>query len=290
MMPSRDPVRLHELRRLAYDELSEDAAIGLRARIASDPAAEERLRAVADHQRQPAGDPEAFADAILDRMARPNAEVVGIADAVSGRWASAARWSAAAVAASLAAFTLLPLLERTPHPGGRVDRPTEASPPRHTRTKGALDSARAAATHCAFAECPTLEMFVKDADGIRRGRDGMRLAPGDWIQFRYRGAGHRYVLIVSVDDDRVLSPLYPDHPGPSVPIEPDGRHILRGSVILDDALGPERFYAFFSRRPLTHAQVRHALNRIDDPTLQIEADRVRADVDQVSILIRKEAR
>lgn len=137
---------------------------------------------------------------------------------------------------------------------------------------------------------PTLEMFVKDATGIRPGTDGMRLHDGDWVQFRYHGAGRRFVFVVSVDDDGVIAPLYPDHPGASVAIYPEGRHVLEGSVILDDAVGPERIFAFFSFRPLRFDELAGGLRRIDDPAHQVRAEVPSADVDQVSILIYKERR
>lgn len=133
-----------------------------------------------------------------------------------------------------------------------------------------------------------LEMFVKDGAGVRRGEDGMRLREGDQVQFRYRAVGRRYVFVVSADSRGVLSPLYPDLPTRSIPVRPDGRHTLEGSIILDDAVGPERIFAVFSDEPLTFDTIREALEDEADLTALREIDLRRQDVDQATILIMKE--
>ena len=168
-----------------------------------------------------------------------------------------------------------------------------SSPPASgTRTKGSWGPGQSGHP-CAVEACPVLEMFVKDADGVRPGTDGMTLHAGDWVQFRYRAGGHRYLFIVSVDDDGVIAPLYPDDrstDSTSIPIDARGRHVLEGSVILDDAIGPERLYAFFSQEPLGYTDVEKLLEAVRDPERQATLSRLPPQVDQTSILIYKEAR
>jgi hypothetical protein len=137
-----------------------------------------------------------------------------------------------------------------------------------------------------------LEMFVNAPNGPRLASNGERLKEGDQIQFRYRAAGKRYVFVVSVAGQGALEPLYPDTPAKSIPISPDGMHVLEGSVILDEVRGPERIFAFFSDRPLSFEEVKAALDaklkRESDITALQEVDLEREDVDEASVLIVKE--
>ena len=267
MAPSDDPIRLHELRQLAYGELAESAAEALESRVGVDPRAQRRLRSVREEQSSFA--PTAAERFSVDVLARLDAE-----PAPSGwTWPRSVAIGAtglAAVAASLL-FVTPSRLPQTRSKGGVEARPATVTP--------STDRFRS----------PTLEMFVKDAAGIRPGTDGMRLSAGDWVQFRYKADGHTHLLVVSIDDDGVIAPLYPDRPGTSVAILPDGWHVLAGSIILDDAVGPERIFALFSDRPLAYAELETAFRAVDDPVTQTRIDVPLDFVDQVSFLIYKEA-
>lgn len=140
------------------------------------------------------------------------------------------------------------------------------------------------------ARGPTLEMWVNTPEGAQPGSDGMRLGEGDQIQFRYRASGRQYVLVVSVDGKGVTTPLYPEVPGESLKVAPDGEHVLEGSVILDDAKGPERIFAFFSDQPLSYAEVAARLKEALPPGSDlVELDGVEVKgADLESVLIIKE--
>ncbi len=284
MTRSDEPVRLHELRQLVFGELADEAARALERRIAGDPRAQARRAALEAELRSFERDApiDAVARAVVDRADAPSpASSFGPRPRrrATAIFASDRRWPAMA-AVAMAAIALVVLPASWP----------PAPPSRSVRTKGGVGSTAANSDRpsCAAAACPTLQMYVKDDAGIRKGTDGMSLAAGDWVQFRYRAAGHRYLFVVSVDDDGVLTPLYPDQPAASVPIYPTGHHVLEGSVILDHAVGPERFYAFFSPLPLTFAALEGVLSRIDDPEHRSRVEGLGPEVDQTSILIYKE--
>jgi hypothetical protein len=144
----------------------------------------------------------------------------------------------------------------------------------HNRTKGSAQ----------------LQMFVKDGSGVRPGSDGMTLRSGDQIQFRYRAVGHRYLFVFSIDARGTVSPLYPDDQGKSIEIRPDGLQTLHGSVILDDAKGPERVFAVFSDEPLSYRDLEGAVSKMRerDPTRLQVLPLQEEDVDQATILFIKE--
>ena len=137
-----------------------------------------------------------------------------------------------------------------------------------------------------------LEMFVKGQSGVQPGIDGMTLQEGDQVQFRYQAVGRNYLFVVSVDDDGVVSPLFPDSPSQSIAVRSDGKRVLDGSIILDDAVGPERFFAVFSDRPISFEDIKKAVGRsaADQPDLKAlqRLDFNPQDIDQASILIVKE--
>ena len=198
--------------------------------------------------------------AILARLERP---------ATGRAWPRAWAFALVPVVAALA-FLVVRAPEGTREKGGRMSiEPRE-------RSHGAV----------------TLEMFVKDARGVRPARDGERLVEGDQIQFRYDAAGRPFLFLLSVDSRGVITPLFPNGRGASVEIAPSGLHTLDGSVILDDAKGPERFFALFSTRPLAYEAlepvVRARLAEVPDltrlRTLDVGAD----DGAEASILVVKE--
>jgi hypothetical protein len=104
-------------------------------------------------------------------------------------------------------------------------------------------------------EAIALETFVNAPGGPKRLDPDATLTSGDQIQFRYKAGGHRYLMILSIDAKSV-SPLYPSEPGGSLSVEPDGLHVLEGSIILDEVVGPERIVALFSDRALDFEEVK----------------------------------
>jgi hypothetical protein len=87
--------------------------------------------------------------------------------------------------------------------------------------------------------------FYLERDGqVLPGDATATFREGDRIQFTYR-APYGSLVLLSLDGDGRVSLYYPDHGDAGVPILPGDRHVLEGSVILDDARGPEVFLGFF---------------------------------------------
>lgn len=92
--------------------------------------------------------------------------------------------------------------------------------------------------------------------------DGVKLAKGDAIRFVVDPNGLPYLLVASVDGDGQVTVYFPAGGKESGRVE-DGRKVeLPGSIVLDDARGPERVFALFSKEPLTAGPVTTALRAI----------------------------
>ncbi len=109
---------------------------------------------------------------------------------------------------------------------------------------------------------PGLQVYALRDRRVFKITDDDVLAAGDEIRFAVTPAGASYVLIASVDG-RGHATIYVPYDGErSVAIEPRGRTELPGSIVLDDATGPERVFAVFSMSPLRAADVWPALQRL----------------------------
>lgn len=109
---------------------------------------------------------------------------------------------------------------------------------------------------------PALQVYALRDHHVFRITDGDVLAAGDEIRFAVTPAGAGYVLIASVDG-RGQATIYVPYDGErSVAIDPRGRTELPGSIVLDDAMGPERVFAVFSTSPLRASDVWPALHRL----------------------------
>ncbi len=90
---------------------------------------------------------------------------------------------------------------------------------------------------------------MTEAGQVEPGVPGGMYRPGDRIQLRYTSPHRAYVLVVSLDSRGGVTVFY-DHEGHSMAIEPGVGRPLPGSILLDDAQGPERVFACFSEGPL----------------------------------------
>ena len=84
-------------------------------------------------------------------------------------------------------------------------------------------------------------------------KEGTHLRAGDAVRFTLTAFHSGYVTVFSVDGKGTVSPFYPaaalsENAAP-LEIPAAGKHTLPGSIVLDDAPGPERFVALFSERP-----------------------------------------
>jgi hypothetical protein len=106
---------------------------------------------------------------------------------------------------------------------------------------------------------PVLQVFAARGPSVFAVKEGSRLKPGDRIRFVVeKGAGDAFVLVASLDGAGKLSIYYPTDAEQSAPLAA-GRVELPGSVQLDDTLGAEHLFAFFSARPLLADEVKKAL-------------------------------
>lgn len=89
--------------------------------------------------------------------------------------------------------------------------------------------------------------------------------PGDALRFIVTTEVPGYLSVFSVDGTGRVSPFYPATPPQRAPaglrIEQAGQRVLPGSIILDDAPGPERIVVAFSARPLHRVRLHHRLRR-----------------------------
>ncbi len=120
-----------------------------------------------------------------------------------------------------------------------------------------------------------------------RDYDGRPLAAGDSIGLGVHPDGATGVVVVSVDGDGQATVLYPENGMDPEPLVGDGRTVsLPGTLILDDAPGPETLVAVFDRtvpEVLSEAADRYEARGIDGLTDWADEN---ADVD-VAIVERQ---
>jgi hypothetical protein len=92
-------------------------------------------------------------------------------------------------------------------------------------------------------------------------RDETELVPGDRIRFVVLPDGAKYLLVASVDGSGTVTIYYPYNGEHSASIKGD-RFELAGSIVLDDAPGPERIYAILSDHPVAAAVVAAQLREL----------------------------
>lgn len=76
---------------------------------------------------------------------------------------------------------------------------------------------------------------------------------GDALRFAYEAPEAGHLLVLELDGRGRASVFHPFGGGASVPVAALRRDFLPGSVVLDDAPGPEWLFAVFSPRPLEAA-------------------------------------
>jgi hypothetical protein len=105
----------------------------------------------------------------------------------------------------------------------------------------------------AFKGGPALTVYARHGDRVWKLRDGQKLQPGDELRFVVAPAGHRYVLVASLDGAGQASIYYPFGGERSAAVASGAE--LPGSIKLDETLGRERLFALFSDEPLSTADV-----------------------------------
>jgi hypothetical protein len=139
-----------------------------------------------------------------------------------------------------------------------------------------------------------LGFLLKTPEGVRTGKEGEQLKAGDQIQFYVKGPTQEAELIVLGVDGKGEVTIY--HAGPA-PEGSEGRAApLHDSVVLDDAVGPERFFAVYADhiRPMElRAAVQKAAEKVASGGTDlkgVESLPLDLPVKQSSVLIVKVAR
>lgn len=73
---------------------------------------------------------------------------------------------------------------------------------------------------------------------------------GDALRFAYQAPRAGWLLVLELDGRGHAAVLHPFGAAQGAPIAAGGRDFLGGSVVLDDAPGPEHLFAVFSPRPV----------------------------------------
>lgn len=101
--------------------------------------------------------------------------------------------------------------------------------------------------------------------------------PGDALRFAYEAPEAGHLLVLELDGRGAASVFHPYGSATSAPLAAGQREFLPGSVVLDDAPGPEWLLAVFSPRPLEAAPLLEALRAQAgraEPSLSCEGCRV----------------
>lgn len=156
-----------------------------------------------------------------------------------------------------------------------------SSPPANTPWRWVLSFAAMAAAVLFFAypNLPgnrlkgdvDLGFYVMRAGQVTMGDPDGTVRSGDRLQFSYRSGQADRLILVSVDGTGRVSVFYPERGEEGVEVIPGERHVLDGSVELDDAPGPEVFVGFFgdwsvteARAAVTDAWAAGELDQLDD--------------------------
>jgi hypothetical protein len=76
---------------------------------------------------------------------------------------------------------------------------------------------------------------------------GTPVGEGDVLGFRVQATGHEAVVLLSVDGRGQATVFWPESGEAAEPLSGDGLVALQGSVVLDDAPGPEVFVAVYDQ-------------------------------------------
>jgi hypothetical protein len=108
---------------------------------------------------------------------------------------------------------------------------------------------------------PSWQVFAHRDGQTFAVHDGAALAAGDRIRFVMLSGGAHYLLIASIDGSGAATIYYPYDGAESAAITGD-RVEPAGSIVLDDAPGPERVFAILSDQPITADVVKAQLRSI----------------------------
>ncbi|MFO8073115.1 MAG: zf-HC2 domain-containing protein [Polyangia bacterium] len=196
------------------------------------------------------------------------------------RWPKVLAAAVSSAAAALALALALPALLDA----GRQDVDAEPLPavgergdPSETRLKGGST---------AQGSEPSLGFYLLERGEPVLGRPGQALGEGDRIQFWYDVPTDTRGVIVGVDGEGTVTRYLP-RPGGDAALAAGREQTIDSSLLLDDALGPERFFLCVGER-IDPEQVEEAARGLvaDDADLS-RVDRLSLDCPQASTWILK---
>lgn len=119
--------------------------------------------------------------------------------------------------------------------------------------------------------------------------------PGDKVRFVITGAPDEssFLLVASVDAAGKATAYFPYAGLLSSPLPGPGRWEIPGSIVLDESLGPERVFAFFSASPLQAERVLSELGKLGARGSSAIREESTVDIEgatQLSFLLFREAR
>jgi hypothetical protein len=105
----------------------------------------------------------------------------------------------------------------------------------------------------------TFDVVAKRNERQFKVEPGAVLMPDDALRFIVDTTSGGYLSVFSLDEQKRVSPFYPDtepeeSPGP-MKLRGAGRHQLPGSIILDDVRGDEYYVVVFSKNPFDRREV-----------------------------------
>jgi hypothetical protein len=132
----------------------------------------------------------------------------------------------------------------------------------------------------------------RNGETLRPSDDAVELRAGDELRFVVFPTGDRakHLLVASVDGSGKANVYFPFGGDRSGTVERLPRWEVPGSVILDDAPGPERIFALFSAEPMDARGVREQLARVGAGGWNAVRTTARLElpgVEQHSVLIEK---
>ncbi|MFC1849020.1 DUF4384 domain-containing protein [candidate division CSSED10-310 bacterium] len=142
---------------------------------------------------------------------------------------------------------------------------------------------------------PMVRFLVERQGKVIRGTSPMPCRAGDRIRFAYTLEEDAYLYIINIDSTGRISAYYPDTASQSLLIRAGNDVFLPGSIRLDDYIGSERIFVFFTRTPLRFDKlstlVRQEWQALNSRALDIEAlETIAVKGHQETFLINKVAK
>ncbi len=106
-----------------------------------------------------------------------------------------------------------------------------------------------------------LEFYVSHEGKIERGKSGMPASEGDDLQFVYSAEREGSLLLFGVEADRTLTVYFPDGGSMSGAVEAGKKKRLPQALRWKPTTPYERFFALFSEKPISVAEVQAALQK-----------------------------